>query len=537
MAAELLSFFRPAKSVNGDWSTQEIAEFYRVEAALVQAGTRVCVERGVSDEGDPWFVFCRAMDGDVIVHFARIDGTYLIVAGVGRPLFGSDVRRLLGDFVERNPALIPMPMSRGARLMLHPASLLAAVVATALYHMSGTEAVATALNSAAVDDSNHTEQAGAEERHDLGRLSLDRQVAAVVAAMAVLTAMEFSQPTQGNFTDLASTILESTNDQHALPHPDAAEVLSVAGLDQQSLPGNQIDTQGLHTWLDGLFEYGGGQALLHQFPATANDNTLPKLPAPTTDALLQQPTSSHWWDSLSPNGDISLKYFAGADPSTGLAGGSAFGVASTAATSVAPVVALQLPNQQGLPGAGSSSPDQPMLQPSEVQAAALVNSELGVTNHVVSQYNIGGNLSLQGAINLAVVDVFGSAAPAILQTVTQHDPTITTQSIDAGTNPSQTPTVTSTSSIQPQPAAVLPIPVIETTYQAFDAAAGAIFNAFLQENRNNVDEVISNNHVLLFDTKTSDLSSPDFTVKTWSMPDGSTISIIGLLPHNLALQV
>ena len=77
MAAELLSFFRPAKSVSGDWSTQEIAEFYRVEAALVQAGASVCVDRGVSDEGDPWFVFCRAVDGEVIVHFARIAGEAL----------------------------------------------------------------------------------------------------------------------------------------------------------------------------------------------------------------------------------------------------------------------------------------------------------------------------------------------------------------------------------------------------------------------------------------------------------------------------
>src|ERR1700730_11393368 len=126
MAAELLSFFRPAASVRGDWSTQEVAEFYRVEAALVQAGISVLVDRGVSDEGDPWFVFCRAVDGEVIVHFARIAGDYLIAAdSIGRTFRGSDFRRLLSEFVSLNPTLIPMPAARGARLLLHPASLLA----------------------------------------------------------------------------------------------------------------------------------------------------------------------------------------------------------------------------------------------------------------------------------------------------------------------------------------------------------------------------------------------------------------------------
>src|ERR1700686_5301122 len=100
MAAELLSFFRPAKSVSGDWSSQEIAEFYRVEAALVQAGVSVFVDRGVSDEGDPWFVFCRSADGEVIVHFARISGNYLIAAdSIGRPVQGPDFRKVLADFV------------------------------------------------------------------------------------------------------------------------------------------------------------------------------------------------------------------------------------------------------------------------------------------------------------------------------------------------------------------------------------------------------------------------------------------------------
>ena len=533
MAAELLSFFRPAKSVSGDWSTQEIAEFYRVEAALVQAGASVCVDRGVSDEGDPWFVFCRAVDGEVIVHFARIAGKYLIVAeSVGLPLCGSDFRRLLADFVELNPSLIPLPSTRGSKLMLHPASLLAAVVATALYHMSGTEAVASAIDSTAINDSqikyHHAEHASVlgDGSHDSDRQWTDQQVAAVVAAMVALAAMEFSPPTKEMVTDLASTILELANDQLVLPHQDVAQVLSLPGLNEQSLLGNQIDTHGIHTWLDGLYDYGAGQALLQQFEANANDNGLPKWPTPTTEAVLQQSASLHWWESLSPDADIAPKYFAWADPSTGLSGGGAYGIPST---SPAPVVALQLQNQPASPSAGSSSPDQPM--PQAFQAASLVNSELSAADHAVPQFNINGNVSLQAAITFGALDVFGPTLPSIVQAVIQHDPT----TLDAGASPIQgAQSLTGASSTQP--VAIVLTSASETTYQAFDAAASAILGAFVQQNKSNIDEVISNNHVLLFDTNPSDLGSPDFAVKTWSMADGSTISVIGLLPHNLALQ-
>ena len=35
-------------------------------------------ERGLSDEGDPWFAFCRPDDGEVIVHIAQIGGVYVL---------------------------------------------------------------------------------------------------------------------------------------------------------------------------------------------------------------------------------------------------------------------------------------------------------------------------------------------------------------------------------------------------------------------------------------------------------------------------
>lgn len=63
-----------------DWSNQELASIYHVRSLLTAAGMSTVVDRGVTDEGDPWCVFCRA-DGEVFIHLCRIDGSYLLDRG------------------------------------------------------------------------------------------------------------------------------------------------------------------------------------------------------------------------------------------------------------------------------------------------------------------------------------------------------------------------------------------------------------------------------------------------------------------------
>lgn len=131
--AQVFSFFRqPAPR---DWSPQDIAEFYRVELVLIQAGLRITSARGLSDEGDPWFVFCRAEDDEVIVHFARIDGSYVISSpAYCNNAVGRDFRSLVRGLIESHPMLQLRP--RGDNLFLHPSALLVVLVATALFKLS-----------------------------------------------------------------------------------------------------------------------------------------------------------------------------------------------------------------------------------------------------------------------------------------------------------------------------------------------------------------------------------------------------------------
>ncbi|OYU70480.1 MAG: hypothetical protein CFE28_11060 [Alphaproteobacteria bacterium PA2] len=140
MVAQVISLFQPSPPVSRDWTQQETAEFYRVESALIQAGVRLESDRGVSDEGDPWFIFCRVDNGDVFIHFARIDGQY-VVDGVAfetparGPDFAALVRRLISNY--------PIATARArnnSNIFVHPAALLIALVGAAFFQTSEAKA-------------------------------------------------------------------------------------------------------------------------------------------------------------------------------------------------------------------------------------------------------------------------------------------------------------------------------------------------------------------------------------------------------------
>ena len=112
----VLSFLRRQPD-SSDWTQQELAEFYRVESALLQGGLSVTTDRGISDEGDPWFVFCRADTEEVIAHFARIGREYVIVSnlhfGVVR---GADFRLLIRRTIESHPLMLPVKRNPGQKI-------------------------------------------------------------------------------------------------------------------------------------------------------------------------------------------------------------------------------------------------------------------------------------------------------------------------------------------------------------------------------------------------------------------------------------
>ena len=152
-AHNVVSLFRARHPVR-DWDNSELAQFYRVEAALRQAGIFVDTERGVTDEGDPWFVYCREDSGDVFLHIARFDGLYMAASpSMPFPIVRKKFDELLGELVRENPVILaPSPNRRpGPDLFIHPSTMLIAAVA-ALGEMKACDAV-PALAEALLDKS------------------------------------------------------------------------------------------------------------------------------------------------------------------------------------------------------------------------------------------------------------------------------------------------------------------------------------------------------------------------------------------------
>ena len=179
----VVSLFRSAPSAR-NWTNQELAEFYRVEAALARAGLSVSVDSGLSDEGDPWYVFHQPDTGDVIVHFARLGSIYVIASGaLGQTKRGTDFRAMVRELIDAHPVTINRERDgTRSKFSIHPAALLVALVMTCYFKLSQTDAHADEL-AAAPGERNGS--AGHEAARSGGlRLSAEAQGGVFLAAIA-----------------------------------------------------------------------------------------------------------------------------------------------------------------------------------------------------------------------------------------------------------------------------------------------------------------------------------------------------------------
>ena len=123
-----------------DWSNQELANLHRAFSLVQSAQPGLEYDRGISDEGDPWFIIGDDK-GEVLIHICRIDGRYILDgAALSNPLNGKDFNALIEDFLtsvvgkgganaetSTNPANV-VRLARGGTVCLHPSMMIAALV-------------------------------------------------------------------------------------------------------------------------------------------------------------------------------------------------------------------------------------------------------------------------------------------------------------------------------------------------------------------------------------------------------------------------
>jgi len=75
--AESITSLADVRMHRGGWSHNELTHLHRAARPMRASG--FCIESacGVTDEGEPWFVYCDVMTGEIIAHFARINGSYV----------------------------------------------------------------------------------------------------------------------------------------------------------------------------------------------------------------------------------------------------------------------------------------------------------------------------------------------------------------------------------------------------------------------------------------------------------------------------
>ena len=197
MSAKVVQLQRLYRPTSAGWCPRELGEFYRVESVLIQAGLRVDTESGISDEGDPWFVFCKGDDGEVIVHIARIGHVYILASPSYEGITsGSDIGALVQDLVARHPLIQIREGKGGSNIFLHPAALLIAVVATAFF--KSTEARALSDD----DKSGENRSGGAAIRSDTVLAAEGHKTIAIGAVQsavilsAIAALLQSDQPAQ-----------------------------------------------------------------------------------------------------------------------------------------------------------------------------------------------------------------------------------------------------------------------------------------------------------------------------------------------------
>ena len=567
-----------------DWSPRELAEFYRVESALIQAGLKIDTERGLSDEGDPWFAFCRPDDGEVIVHIARIGGVYILAGpsydGIAS---GGDIAALVRDLVTRHPLIQTRGDNprQGSKIFLHPAALLIAVVATAFFKSTEARALADDHKSGGGDGRGggvavRPENVAAFDHHTTVVMEAT-QSAVILSAVAAVLQGPSALATEQEHENIAST---TSVLNLAASSPSAQHSATPFSIDQTFESYRDLHGQ----IISGVVPHLSADPAVYVNPAVyvspaVYANPTPSVHATIADAL---PLIVVLWDLSATNSVTkTIAHDNASDTSAASTGSSA----SVVATGNSPAIQSSLLTfkmvssadvHQDLPTVQAVKVSYSSAQAAEPQTisnhnlpAALL-SALKDATHVDTQPNgLPNSTSFANALFLSVTGNSEQApnANALILSATDHssqqghqanasapptdhsvDTSVSQPHSGSSTTQSGTSTQHSEPSTQPSgPTTQASGPITQSQTATADAHSNvpvpsekdAQFSALVQDFFNHTPHWATVNDgrgVVVYDTDAMTSHASELVAVSFDFSDGSTLSLVGLpvaLPHSL----
>lgn len=513
IGSNVISLFRP-RPVDRDWSNQELAEFYRVESSLISVGFHVDTERGLSDEGEPWFVFVDATSGDVIVHCARTDGAYLIAsAAFEGVLRGVDFRALVESFLEHQPLALPRietPEQKN-NIHLHPSAFLVALVATAFFKLSSTSAEAAVLG----DGDGRHDPYGTDADSATDRLGMEldkRQSLVVLAAVAVVTGQAVADVTDVSGVGTNAWLL-SAGDVPTESHSAVSAILPAFVVKPESSRlAETIDTVAVGEVVP-LSSHDGGSGSVFS--------------AVLADVLF---------------GDASLDLLTTGSK----AGGGVYAGAEGSELALAPL-------GQSLLEFGGATLDM------SVMGHAIRNMTPDTISQLARDVRDAGADSLSLSLRAVSETPAHTLAPAV-QIVDAAPGFDRAEGFSGGQFAGAAPQSDKGSAPVEPPAAEQPVILPETTsgidlqrllnsvageldvkigqvridaeVRTYDDEARALILDFVRQ-EDDRRTFSSGQDLIVYDSKLSDVSDKDISFVTWTLGDGTTISILGVVDHDL----
>lgn len=252
------------------WNNQELAEFYRIKGLLDRTGLGVDVDNGLTDEGDPWFVFLRREGEDVLAHFARIDDEFIAISAIKQEIYkGNNIRGVVQQMLSRHPLILSMDR-KNEKLFLHPSAALTAFITAAFIlsldeakAASWSEIVGTVVQNSDVRDGNINGQSSKTSNGSypelLALLNVDSHSAGYQLAIlgAALIASELSS---GNERNNASNDIASYESGQEEGISDAENELSEEINNYSNQKNGRIDD-----FQDGYINSAEGEVLSNHF--------------------------------------------------------------------------------------------------------------------------------------------------------------------------------------------------------------------------------------------------------------------------------